>query len=91
MVYRYSSIVEVFQALPLWFLIFGIFIPVTLLLLLLLAYFRLELKKVNNEIAMNENPKNFIKERYFNDFPPEYRTRNTRPSNESYVKNHFQK
>ncbi|XP_051880016.1 small leucine-rich protein 1-like isoform X2 [Pristis pectinata] len=76
MVYRLSSIVEVFQALPLWFLIFGIFTPVALLLLLIIAYFRLELMQVNNEIAMNEDPMDFNKERYFNKHSTEYRARN---------------
>nr|KAF6363668.1 small leucine rich protein 1 [Pipistrellus kuhlii] len=38
------------RELPGWFLVFGIFLPVALLLLLLIAYFRVKLMEVNEEL-----------------------------------------
>ncbi|KAL8186514.1 UNVERIFIED_CONTAM: Small leucine-rich protein 1 [Gekko kuhli] len=42
--------------LPGWFLFMGIFLPVALLLLLLLAYLRIKLTEVNKELALAGNP-----------------------------------
>ncbi|XP_038655751.1 small leucine-rich protein 1-like [Scyliorhinus canicula] len=80
MEYRLSTFAAVFEALPLWLLIFGIFTPVVLLLLLIIAYLRLELMEVNKELGMNHDPKDIIKE-HFNKqtrhHSTEYRVRNT--------------
>nr|XP_034492726.1 small leucine-rich protein 1 [Marmota flaviventris] len=38
------------RELPSWFLFFGVFLPVVLLLLLLIAYFRIKLIEVNEEL-----------------------------------------
>nr|XP_040137990.1 small leucine-rich protein 1 [Ictidomys tridecemlineatus] len=38
------------RELPGWFLFFGVFLPVVLLLLLLIAYFRIKLIEVNEEL-----------------------------------------
>lgn len=81
MVDRLWSIMEIFQALPPWFLIFGIFIPVSLLLLLIIAFFSLELMKVNNEIAMNEDLNYFIKEHFFSKHSTEYKAQNKMQNN----------
>ncbi|KAJ1058618.1 hypothetical protein AB1E18_007321 [Capra hircus] len=42
---------ELLRELPGWFLFSGIFLPVTLLLLLLIAYFRIKLMEVNEELS----------------------------------------
>ncbi|KAM9679228.1 small leucine-rich protein 1 [Dama dama] len=42
---------ELPRELPGWFLFSGIFLPVTLLLLLLIAYFRIKLMEVNEELS----------------------------------------
>nr|KAF6342103.1 small leucine rich protein 1 [Myotis myotis] len=39
------------RELPGWFLLFGVFLPVALLLLLLIAYFRIKLMEVNGELS----------------------------------------
>uniref|UniRef100_A0A2K5EXA3 Small leucine rich protein 1 n=1 Tax=Aotus nancymaae TaxID=37293 RepID=A0A2K5EXA3_AOTNA len=39
------------RELPGWFLFSGVFLPVTLLLLLLIAYFRIKLIEVNEELS----------------------------------------
>ncbi|KAI2543807.1 SMLR1 isoform 1 [Pan troglodytes] len=57
-----SSVLSAFmRELPGWFLFFGVFLPVTLLLLLLIAYFRIKLIEVNEELSQNcdrqHNPK----------------------------------
>ncbi|KAF7253948.1 Small leucine-rich protein 1, partial [Varanus komodoensis] len=48
------------RELPGWFLFAGIFLPVTFLLLLLIAYFRIKLKEVNKELAPANNPANAV-------------------------------
>ncbi|XP_010121768.1 PREDICTED: small leucine-rich protein 1 [Chlamydotis macqueenii] len=51
-----SYILSVFvRELPGWILFAGIFMPVTLLLLLLIAYFRIQLLEVNEELAMAQD------------------------------------
>nr|XP_006200181.1 small leucine-rich protein 1 [Vicugna pacos] len=42
---------EFVRELPGWFLFSGVFLPVTLLLLLLIAYFRIKLMEVNEELS----------------------------------------
>ncbi|XP_032506748.1 LOW QUALITY PROTEIN: small leucine-rich protein 1 [Phocoena sinus] len=42
---------EFLRELPGWFLLSGIFLPVTLLLFLLIAYFRIKLMEVNEELS----------------------------------------
>ncbi|CAI9173511.1 unnamed protein product [Rangifer tarandus platyrhynchus] len=42
---------ELLRELPGWFLFSGIFLPVTLLLLLLIAYFRIKLMEANEELS----------------------------------------
>ncbi|KAJ6660070.1 hypothetical protein lerEdw1_017996 [Lerista edwardsae] len=44
------------RELPGWFLFAGIFLPVTLLLLLLIAYFRIKLIEVNKELSLAHDP-----------------------------------
>ncbi|XP_051471718.1 small leucine-rich protein 1 [Apus apus] len=44
------------RELPGYVIFVGIFMPVTLLLLLLIAYFRMELSEVNEELAMLQDP-----------------------------------
>ncbi|KYO19003.1 small leucine-rich protein 1 [Alligator mississippiensis] len=44
------------KELPGWVLFTGIFLPVTLLLLLLIAYFRIKLLEVNEELATACSP-----------------------------------
>ncbi|OBS78110.1 hypothetical protein A6R68_19501 [Neotoma lepida] len=47
-----SSVLSIFlQELPGPFLVLGIFLPVTLLLFLLIAYFRIKLMAVDEELA----------------------------------------
>ncbi|XP_004401212.1 PREDICTED: small leucine-rich protein 1 [Odobenus rosmarus divergens] len=41
------------RELPGLFLLAGVFLPVTLLLLLLIAYFRIKLMEVNEELSQN--------------------------------------
>ncbi|XP_006885091.1 PREDICTED: small leucine-rich protein 1 [Elephantulus edwardii] len=41
--------------LPGWLLFSGVFLPVALLLLLLIAYFRIKLSEVNEELALIPN------------------------------------
>ncbi|XP_069343795.1 small leucine-rich protein 1 [Eulemur rufifrons] len=51
-----SSVLSAFLGeLPGWFLFFGIFLPVTLLLLLLIAYFRIKLIEVNEELSQTSD------------------------------------
>uniref|UniRef100_A0A2K6SXD8 Small leucine rich protein 1 n=2 Tax=Saimiri boliviensis boliviensis TaxID=39432 RepID=A0A2K6SXD8_SAIBB len=57
-----SSVLSAFlRELPGWFLFSGVFLPVTLLLLLLIAYFRIKLIEVNEELSQTcvhqHNPK----------------------------------
>ncbi|XP_008005260.2 small leucine-rich protein 1 [Chlorocebus sabaeus] len=57
-----GSILSAFmRELPGWFLFSGVFLPVTLLLLLLIAYFRIKLIEVNEELSQTcdreHNPK----------------------------------
>uniref|UniRef100_A0A2R8MKW1 Small leucine rich protein 1 n=1 Tax=Callithrix jacchus TaxID=9483 RepID=A0A2R8MKW1_CALJA len=57
-----SSVLSAFlRELPGWFLFYGVFLPVTLLLLLLIAYFRIKLIEVNEELSQTcdrqHNPK----------------------------------
>lgn len=40
------------RELPSWFLLCGVFLPVTLLLLLLIAYFRIKLMEVKEELSL---------------------------------------
>ncbi|KAI5944413.1 Small leucine-rich protein 1 [Manis javanica] len=42
---------EFMRELPGWLLLCGIFLPVTLLLFLLIAYFRIKLMEVNEELS----------------------------------------
>ncbi|XP_009693896.1 PREDICTED: small leucine-rich protein 1 [Cariama cristata] len=52
-----SYVLSVFlKELPGYVLFGGIFMPVTLLLLLLIAYFRIKLLEVNEELAMAQDP-----------------------------------
>lgn len=46
------------RELPGYVLFAGIFMPVALLLLLLIAYFRIKLREVEEEMAMAEDPRN---------------------------------
>ncbi|XP_050805951.1 small leucine-rich protein 1 [Gopherus flavomarginatus] len=46
------------KELPAWIIFTGIFLPVVLLLLLLIAYFRIKLIEVNEELAMIDDPTN---------------------------------
>ncbi|XP_047625084.1 small leucine-rich protein 1 [Phacochoerus africanus] len=46
---------EFLRELPGWFLLAGVFLPVTLLLLLLIAYFRIKLMEVNEELSQTPN------------------------------------
>ncbi|CAM9896395.1 unnamed protein product [Bubo scandiacus] len=56
-----SYILSVFvKELPVYVLFAGIFMPVTLLLLLLIAYFRIKLLEVNEELAMAEDPRKVL-------------------------------
>ncbi|XP_074676826.1 small leucine-rich protein 1 [Strix aluco] len=56
-----SYILSVFvKELPGYVLFAGIFMPVTLLLLLLIAYFRIKLLEVNEELAMAEDPRKVL-------------------------------
>ncbi|XP_074780078.1 small leucine-rich protein 1 [Athene noctua] len=56
-----SYILSVFvKELPGYVLFAGIFMPVTLLLLLLIAYLRIKLLEVNEELAMAEDPRNVL-------------------------------
>ncbi|TFK01746.1 phosphatidylinositol transfer protein alpha isoform [Platysternon megacephalum] len=48
------------KELPAWIIFTGIFLPVVLLLLLLIAYFRIKLIEVNEELAMADDPTNAI-------------------------------
>ncbi|XP_077209177.1 small leucine-rich protein 1 [Paroedura picta] len=50
--------------LPGWFLLMGIFLPVSLLLLLLLAYLRIKLREVNKELAQACNPADVVIDYY---------------------------
>uniref|UniRef100_A0ABM5GMJ3 Small leucine-rich protein 1 n=1 Tax=Pogona vitticeps TaxID=103695 RepID=A0ABM5GMJ3_9SAUR len=52
------------RELPGWFIFSGVFLPVTLLLLLLIAYFRMKLKEVNKELSLANNPTEAILEYY---------------------------
>ncbi|KAK9411578.1 hypothetical protein NXF25_002753, partial [Crotalus adamanteus] len=45
---------------PGWFLFIGIFLPVTLLLLLLIAYLRIKLKEVNKQLSLANNPTDVV-------------------------------
>ncbi|KAF6365364.1 small leucine rich protein 1 [Rhinolophus ferrumequinum] len=40
------------REIPSWFLLCGVFLPVTLLLLLLIAYFRIKLLEVKEELSL---------------------------------------
>lgn len=54
-------IISVFaRELPGYFIFGWIFMPVTLLLLLLIAYFRIQLSKVDQELAMLYDPRNTL-------------------------------
>ncbi|XP_068252289.1 small leucine-rich protein 1 [Nyctibius grandis] len=56
-----SYLLSVFlKELPGYVLFAGIFMPVTLLLLLLIAYFRIELLEVNEELAMAQDPRKVL-------------------------------
>ncbi|XP_032537242.1 small leucine-rich protein 1 [Chiroxiphia lanceolata] len=56
-----SYIFSVFlRELPGYVLFAGIFMPVTLLLLLLIAYFRIKLREVDEELAMEQDPRNAL-------------------------------
>ncbi|XP_075353279.1 small leucine-rich protein 1 [Mycteria americana] len=56
-----SYLLSVFvKELPGCILFAGIFMPVTLLLLLLIAYFRIKLLEVNEELAMAQDPRNIL-------------------------------
>ncbi|XP_076189729.1 small leucine-rich protein 1 [Aptenodytes patagonicus] len=56
-----SYLLSVFvKELPGCILFAGIFMPVTLLLLLLIAYFRIKLLEVNEELAMAEDPRKVL-------------------------------
>ncbi|XP_008261723.1 small leucine-rich protein 1 [Oryctolagus cuniculus] len=47
-----SSVLSAFvRELPGWFLLSGVFLPVALLLFLLIAYFRIKLIEVNEELS----------------------------------------
>ncbi|XP_062043700.1 small leucine-rich protein 1 [Lepus europaeus] len=47
-----SSVLSAFvRELPGWFLLSGVFLPVALLLVLLIAYFRIKLIEVNEELS----------------------------------------
>ncbi|ETE63034.1 hypothetical protein L345_11206, partial [Ophiophagus hannah] len=49
---------------PGWFLFTGIFLPVTLLLLLLIAYLRIKLKEVNKQLSLANNPTDVVLQYY---------------------------
>uniref|UniRef100_A0A8D0GUD0 Small leucine rich protein 1 n=1 Tax=Sphenodon punctatus TaxID=8508 RepID=A0A8D0GUD0_SPHPU len=51
----YTLLSVFMKELPGWFLFSGIFLPVTLLLLLLIAYFRIKLIEVNEEVSRAHN------------------------------------
>ncbi|XP_052527457.1 small leucine-rich protein 1 [Tympanuchus pallidicinctus] len=54
-------IISVFaRELPGYFIFGWIFMPVTLLLLLLIVYFRIQLSKVDKELAMLYDPRNTL-------------------------------
>ncbi|XP_075604207.1 small leucine-rich protein 1 [Balearica regulorum gibbericeps] len=56
-----SYLLSVFvKELPGFILFAGIFVPVTLLLLLLIAYFRIKLIEVNEELAMARDPRKVL-------------------------------
>ncbi|XP_009459104.1 PREDICTED: small leucine-rich protein 1 [Nipponia nippon] len=56
-----SYILSVFvKELPGYILFAGIFLPVTLLLLLLIAYFRIKLLEVDGELAMAQDPQKVL-------------------------------
>ncbi|XP_054675608.1 small leucine-rich protein 1 [Grus americana] len=56
-----SYLLSVFvKELPGFILFAGIFMPVTLLLLLLIAYFRIKLLEVNEELAMAQDPRKVL-------------------------------
>ncbi|XP_066555689.1 small leucine-rich protein 1 [Amia ocellicauda] len=45
------------REIPGWFLLFGIFLPVALLLILLIVYLAWKLKEVNEELALAPDPR----------------------------------
>ncbi|XP_032070707.1 small leucine-rich protein 1 [Thamnophis elegans] len=49
---------------PAWFLFTGIFLPVTLLLLLLIAYLRIKLKEVNKQLSLANDPTDIVLQYY---------------------------
>nr|KAF6508157.1 small leucine rich protein 1 [Rousettus aegyptiacus] len=49
------------RELPGWFLFSGVFLPVTLLLLLLIAYFRIKLMEVNEELSKTPDHQQYSK------------------------------
>uniref|UniRef100_A0A670YZ01 Small leucine rich protein 1 n=1 Tax=Pseudonaja textilis TaxID=8673 RepID=A0A670YZ01_PSETE len=49
---------------PGWFLFTGIFLPVTLLLLLLIVYLRIKLKEVNKQLSLANNPTDVVLQYY---------------------------
>ncbi|KAG8510833.1 Small leucine-rich protein 1, partial [Galemys pyrenaicus] len=50
-----QALSEFMRELPSWFLFSGVFLPVTMLLLLLIAYFRIKLIEVNEELSQTPN------------------------------------
>ncbi|XP_027704333.1 small leucine-rich protein 1 [Vombatus ursinus] len=59
-----SPVAAFMTELPGWFLLSGIFLPVTLLLFLLIAYFRIKLMELNAEEAQASDPRDINQDDY---------------------------